>query len=54
MYNFFNYGQPPVKPEASGCQHPEYHNHVMCVRISGYGPFHHYYFFDRSGLWIYE
>ena len=35
-------GQPPVKPEASGGQHPEYHHHVLSGRIPGDGTFHHH------------
>ena len=33
---------PPVKPGASGGQHPEDHYHVPSGRIPGDGPFHHH------------
>ena len=42
LYKILKEGQPPVKLEASGGQHPEDLHNVMNEIITGYDPFNHH------------
>ena len=41
MYRVLKDGQPPVKPEASGCQNPEIIHHSLNRIITIDSTFHH-------------